>query len=40
MILKVAALVSENEAIKELDLNPVFVFEKGGTVIDSRIILS
>ncbi len=40
IILKVAALVSENDAIKELDLNPVFVYEKGATVVDARMILS
>jgi len=39
IILKVAALVDDNDAIKELDLNPVFVLEEGARVIDARIIL-
>ena len=32
-------LVMENEHLKELDLNPVLVYQKGATVVDARIIL-
>jgi len=32
-------LVSENEEIKELDLNPIIVYEKGALAVDARIIL-
>ena len=39
VIMKVSALVTENPEIKELDLNPVFAFEKGASVVDARIIL-
>jgi len=39
IILKVSKLVMENEAIRELDLNPIFVFERGASVIDARMIL-
>lgn len=39
IIMKVSSLVSANEAISELDLNPVFVFEKGASVVDARMIL-
>lgn len=38
-LLKVSFLVEENPAIRELDLNPIFVYEKGYTTIDARIIL-
>ena len=39
-IVKMSALVMENPEIGELDLNPVFAFEKGASVVDTRIILS
>ena len=39
IIMKVSSLVSANEKISELDLNPVFVFKKGASVVDARIIL-
>lgn len=38
-LLKVSNLVKENPEISELDLNPVFVYEKGIAVIDARIVL-
>jgi len=40
IILKVSNLVMENEVIGELDLNPIFVFERGASVVDARMILS
>ncbi len=40
IILRVSALVTENPEIGELDLNPVFAFEKGASVVDARIILA
>ncbi|MBO8182552.1 MAG: acetate--CoA ligase family protein [Archaeoglobus sp.] len=36
LLLKISE-ISEKEKIKELDLNPVFVYEKGYTVADARI---
>ncbi len=39
IILKVSSLVSANEVISELDLNPVFIFKKGASVVDARMIL-
>jgi len=39
VIMKVSALVIENPEIKELDLNPVFAFENGASIVDARIIL-
>jgi len=38
-IMKVSALVIENPGIREIDLNPVFAFENGVSVVDARIIL-
>jgi acyl-CoA synthetase (NDP forming) len=38
-MVKVSHLVEENPHIRELDLNPVFVYEDGLTVIDARIVL-
>lgn len=38
-LLKVSHLVEENPRIRELDLNPIFVYEKGLSIIDARIIL-
>ncbi|MBA7602564.1 hypothetical protein ES703_09657 [subsurface metagenome] len=40
IIMKVSRLASENEAISELDLNPVFIFKDGASVVDARMILS
>lgn len=39
LLLKISQLALENPEISEIDLNPVFVFEKGLQVIDARIIL-
>jgi acetyl coenzyme A synthetase (ADP forming)-like protein len=39
MIVKVSVLVTENPEIGELDLNPVFVFERGSSVVDARMTL-
>jgi acetyl-CoA synthetase (ADP-forming) len=38
-MLKVSHMVEEHPQIRELDLNPVFVYEKGLSVIDARIVL-
>ena len=40
MLVNVSAFVIENPRVQELDLNPVFAFEKGASVIDARIILT
>lgn len=39
IILKVSKLVTDYQQISQLDLNPIFVYEKGAKVIDARIIL-
>ncbi len=39
IILKVSKLVTDHTEINQLDLNPIFVYEKGAKVIDARIIL-
>lgn len=39
LLLKISQLTLENPEISEIDLNPVFVFEKGLQVIDARMIL-
>jgi len=39
IIMKVSSLVSANDTISELDLNPVFVFKDGASVVDARMIL-
>jgi acyl-CoA synthetase (NDP forming) len=38
-LLKVSRMIEENPEIRELDLNPVFVYENGLCVIDARIVL-
>ncbi|MBU6996478.1 MAG: acetate--CoA ligase family protein [Theionarchaea archaeon] len=38
-LLKVSLLVEENPQIHELDLNPVFVYDKGISIIDARIVM-
>ena len=38
-LLKVSALAMKNPAIKELDINPVFAYEKGAVAVDARILL-
>ena len=39
LLLKTSQLALENSEISEIDLNPVFVFDKGLLVIDARMIL-
>ncbi|MHC1598281.1 MAG: acetate--CoA ligase family protein [Candidatus Methanofastidiosia archaeon] len=39
MILKVSHLCDDVPEIKELDLNPIFLYEKGISIVDARIIL-
>jgi acetyl-CoA synthetase (ADP-forming) len=39
VLLSTSKLVMEHQEIKELDLNPVMVYEKGAKVVDARIIL-
>ncbi|MEM5801850.1 MAG: acetate--CoA ligase family protein [Candidatus Aenigmatarchaeota archaeon] len=39
LILKTAKLLEDNPEIKELDINPVMVLEKGAYPVDARIIL-
>lgn len=39
VLMKVSKLTIENPEINEIDLNPVFVFNKGLHVVDARIIL-
>jgi len=39
ILLKVSKMVEELPIINQMDLNPVFVYEKGAKVIDARIII-
>ncbi|MEA1964937.1 MAG: acetate--CoA ligase family protein [Candidatus Aerophobetes bacterium] len=39
VLMKISQLTMENPEINEIDLNPIFVFEKGLQVIDARMIL-
>ncbi len=39
VLLKVSKLIVENPIIKEMDLNPIFVYPQGYTIVDARIIL-
>ena len=39
LLMKISQLVMENPEIKEIDLNPAFVFDKGLQVVDARMIL-
>lgn len=39
LLLKISDLIIENPEIKEMDLNPVFVYPEGYRVVDARIIL-
>lgn len=38
-LLKISNLVMKNPAIKELDINPVFAYEKGAVAVDARILM-
>jgi acetyl-CoA synthetase (ADP-forming) len=40
LIVKVSRLLCDHPDIQEIDLNPVFSYEKGATVADARIILA
>jgi len=40
IILKVSKLVTEHPEIDQLDLNPIFAYDKGALTVDARIILS
>ena len=40
IMVKVSRIVMENPMIRELDLNPVMVYERGAKVVDARIILN
>jgi acyl-CoA synthetase (NDP forming) len=39
MILKISDLVEKNQAIRELELNPVFAYKQGALAVDARILL-
>ena len=39
ILLNTSRLVMEHQQIKELDLNPIMVYEKGAKTVDARIIL-
>jgi acyl-CoA synthetase (NDP forming) len=39
ILLNTSRLVTDHLEIKELDLNPVIVYEKGAKTVDARIIL-
>jgi len=39
VLMKVSKLTMENPEINEIDLNPIFIFEKGLQVVDARMIL-
>jgi acetyl-CoA synthetase (ADP-forming) len=39
ILLNTSRLVMDHQEIKELDLNPVMVYEKGAKTVDARIIL-
>jgi acetyl-CoA synthetase (ADP-forming) len=39
IIVKTSRLVVDHEEIRELDLNPIIVYEKGAKTVDARIIL-
>lgn len=39
MVVNTSKLVTEHQEIRELDLNPVMVYEKGAKAVDARIIL-
>jgi len=39
ILAKLSDIVIDNPEIKEIDLNPVIVHEKGASIVDSRMIL-
>jgi acyl-CoA synthetase (NDP forming) len=38
-LLRLSQLVTEHPEIKELDLNPVFAYNKGAVAVDARVVL-
>ena len=38
-LMKTAAVVQDNPAIGEIDINPIVVFERGAMILDARILL-
>jgi acyl-CoA synthetase (NDP forming) len=38
-LMKISKLVTEHEEINEMDLNPVFIYDKDLICVDARIIL-
>ena len=40
MLLKLSDFVNATPEIEEIDMNPVFAYKDGATVVDARIILS
>lgn len=39
LLIRISRIVEENPRIREMDLNPVFVYPKGYKIVDARIIL-
>lgn len=39
LLVKVARMVAENPEIRELDINPLFVYETGAAPVDARVML-
>jgi len=39
VLLTISKIITENPIIREMDLNPIFVYPKGYTIIDARIVL-
>ncbi|NMC59288.1 MAG: acetyl-CoA synthetase, partial [Candidatus Methanofastidiosa archaeon] len=39
IIMKISNLVSDYPEIKELDLNPVFVYEEGAVAVDALLVI-
>jgi acetate---CoA ligase (ADP-forming) subunit beta len=40
MLIKLSEFVDKTEGIAEIDMNPVFAYQRGAVVVDARIILS
>ena len=39
ILARISDIAIDNPALKEIDLNPVIVHEKGASIVDSRMIL-
>lgn len=39
LLLKISKMIEDNPEIKEMDINPIIVYEKGAVAVDARIIL-